>query len=129
MRGSVPPGALRDALARWRDERGTLEVERFRLAWGRLLATASGTLELDPALQPTGTLTATLDGYAEVLDTLVADGTMRAGDAALAKVALGLLAKPGADGRMQIQTSVRIERSDVFLGPARVAHLPRFTWE
>jgi hypothetical protein len=129
VKGAVPPGALREALARWRDDGGTLEVERFRLAWGRLLATATGTLALDPALQPVGSFTATVEGHNEILDALVAEGTMRSGDAALGKVALGLLAKAGPNGQPQIQTTVRIQNSEVYLGPARIARLPHFTWE
>jgi hypothetical protein len=129
VKAAVPQGTLREAVARWRDDGGTLEIERFRLAWGRLVAVATGTLALDAALQPVGSLTATVQGHNEVLDTLVADGTMRTGDAALAKVALGLLAKPAPDGRSQIETSVRIQNSEIFLGPARIARLPRFTWE
>jgi hypothetical protein len=129
VKGSVPPGTLRDALARWRDDGGTLELESFRLAWGRLLAVANGTLALDEQLQPIGSLSATIQGQNEILDSLAAAGTMKSGDAQLAKIALGLLAKPGSDGRPQIAAPVRIQNSEVYLGPARIARLPRFTWE
>jgi hypothetical protein len=129
VKGSVPPGALRQALARWRDDGGTLELESFRLAWGKLLAIAGGTLALDDQLQPIGSLSATIEGQNEILDALAAAGTMKSGDAQLAKIALGLLAKPGPDGRPQITAPVRIQNSEVYLGPARVARLPRFTWE
>jgi hypothetical protein len=129
VKGSLPRGALRDALARWRDEGGTIELESFRLAWGKLLAVASGTLALDEQLQPIGSLSATVQGQNEILDALAAGGTMKQGDAQLAKVALGFLAKPAPDGRPQITAPVRIQNSEVYLGPARIARLPRFTWE
>ncbi len=129
IKGTIPPGPLRDALAAWRADGGTLEVSRLDIAWGNLGVTASGTLALDEALQPEGALTASIRGYGAIIDAMVAGGTMKAGDAALAKLALGLLAKTGPDGSSHIDAPVTMQGGRLFLGPARLLPLPNFTWE
>jgi hypothetical protein len=129
IKGTIPGGPHRQALAAWRDDGGTLEVNSFDLGWGTLQLGAKGTLALDAGLQPIGALTALLRGYNEIIDALVTGGSLRAGDAALAKIALGLLAKEGPDGNYEINAPLTLQNGYVFLGPARLARLPNFTWE
>lgn len=129
IKGTIPGGPQRRALDAWRQDGGTLEVEALRLDWGKLALDATGTLALDGALQPEGALTAHIHGYGEVVDALVAAGSLKSGDGAIAKLALGLLAKPGADGTPQITAPLRLQEGQLFLGPARLARLPVFTWE
>ena len=129
IKGTIPQGPRREALAAWRTDGGTLEITRLDLGWGKLGVTANGTLALDEALQPEGALTATIRGYGAIIDALVAGGTMKAGDAALAKLALGLLAKPGPDGSSEIHAPVTMQGGRLFIGPARLGRLPNFTWE
>jgi hypothetical protein len=129
IRGTISGGPHRQALAAWRDDGGTLEVNSFDLGWGTLQLGAKGTLALDAGLQPIGALTALLRGYNEIIDALVTGGSLRAGDAALAKIALGLLAKEGPDGNYEISAPLTLQNGYVFLGPARLARLPNFTWE
>jgi hypothetical protein len=129
VKGAIPGGPRRAALASWRQEGGTLELEGLDLGWGKLAAAGSGTLALNEALQPEGALSATISGYGEIIDALVESGTMKAGDAALAKLALGLLAKPGPGGVSQITAPVTLQGGRLFIGPARIARLPNFTWE
>jgi hypothetical protein len=129
VKGSIPGGPHRQALAAWRDDGGTLEIGRFDLNWGDLQLGAKGTLALDEALQPIGALTALIRGYNEIIDALVAQGSMRSGDAAMAKLALGLLAKEGPDGKYEISAPLALQNGYVFLGPARLSRMPIFTWE
>jgi hypothetical protein len=129
VKGTIPDGPHRAALAAWRDDGGTLEVASLDLAWGNLRLGAKGTLALDAALQPVGALTALIRGYNDIIDALVAAGSVRAGDAALAKLALGLLAKEGPDGTYEISAPLTLQNGYVFLGPARLARLPVSTWE
>jgi len=129
VKGAVPPGRLRQALAAWRDDGGTIEFEEGALRWGSLAASANGTLALDAALQPIGALTATIDNHNAVIDAAVAGGTLRADDANLAKLLLGLMAKPGADGKKQLTLPVTLQDRRLFLGPVQIAVLPLFTWE
>jgi hypothetical protein len=129
VKGTIPGGPHREALAAWRDDGGTLEITSLDVAWGKLQLGAKGTLALDATLQPVGALTALIRGYNDIIDALVAAGSVRAGDAALAKLALGLLAKEGPDGTYEIGAPLTLQNGSVFLGPARLARLPVFTWE
>ena len=129
LKGTIPAGKLRDALAAWRDDGGTVELEQGTLNWGKLAASANGTLALDGTLQPMGALTATIENHDAVIDAAVAGGTMRAQDANLAKILLGLMAKPGADGRKQITLPVTLQNRRLYLGPAQIAVVPVVTWE
>ena len=129
LKGAIPAGKLRDALAAWRDDGGTVELEQGTLNWGKLAASANGTLALDGTLQPMGALTATIEHHDAVIDAAVAGGTMRAQDANLAKILLGLMVKPGADGNKQLTLPVTLQNRHLYLGPAQIAVVPVVTWE
>jgi hypothetical protein len=129
VKGTIPGGPHREALAAWRDDGGTLEIGSLDLGWGNLQLGTKGTLALDAALQPIGALTALIRGYNEIIDALVAAGNVRPGDGAVAKIALGLLAKEGPDGSYEISAPLTLQNGYAFLGPARLARLPIFTWE
>jgi hypothetical protein len=129
LKGAVPAGKLRQSVTAWRDDGGTVELEQGTLRWGSLSATANGTLALDERLQPFGALTATIENHNAVIDAAVAGGTLRPDDASLAKVVLGLMAKPGVDGKKQLTLPVTLQNRRLFLGPAQIAVLPAITWE
>ena len=126
--GDMPAAPLRQALAAWRDAGGTLELEHFDLRWGAIGATASGTLALDGDLQPIASLSGAVSGYDQLLNALVAAGKVKASDARIAKLALSMLGKPGADGRPQISTSFAIQNGEMQLGPARLGKAPHIDW-
>jgi hypothetical protein len=129
LKGAIPPGPPPAALAAWRDSGGTLEVEALRIVWGALDGSAEGTLALDRELQPVGAGTARLAGWGDILDALVASRQMREGDAALARIGLALMARPGPGGRSQLEAPVTIQNGTLSIAKQRVARLPRFTWE
>lgn len=128
LKGALPSGPPRRSLAAWRDDGGTVELEEGRLRWGKLDASANGALALDGSLQPIGALTATIEGHDAIVDAAVAAGSLRAGDARLAKIVLGLMAQPGADGRRRITLPVSVQEGRLYLGPAEIAALPTITW-
>ncbi|MDB5409698.1 MAG: hypothetical protein JWL84_4610 [Rhodospirillales bacterium] len=129
VKGTIPSGPRPAALAAWRDDGGTLELQSLGLLWGKLALAATGTISLDAAMQPLGALTARIGGYNEIIDALVAANTMRPGDAQFAKIALGVLARPGADGKPELDAPITLQNGFLFIGPARLARLPHFTWE
>jgi hypothetical protein len=129
IKGALPQGPLRQALAAWRDDGGTVELQDGAIRWGTLTLAASGTLALDEALQPIGALTATIQDQNAVIDAAVAQGNLRAGDADLAKIFLGLMAQSGPDGKRRLTVPLSLQKGRAYLGPAQVAILPRFTWE
>jgi hypothetical protein len=129
VKGTIPPGPRPAALAAWRDDGGTLELQSFSIAWGKLALAATGTLSLDSAMQPLGALTARIGGYNEIIDAMVTANTMKSGDAQFAKIGLGLMAKPGNDGKAELNAPITLQNGFLYIGPARLARLPRFTWE
>ncbi|MCH2393257.1 DUF2125 domain-containing protein [Oceanibaculum sp.] len=128
LMGALPTPPDRTRLAAWRDAGGTLEIESLSLDWAPLSLDASGTLALDPALQPVGALSATLSGHGPLLQRLVAMGWVRPQDASIAAVAFGLLEKPGSDGRPTLNAPVTVQDGFLYIGPARLAPVPRIAW-
>ncbi len=99
FKGRLPPGPLAKSVAAWRDDGGTIEVNRLALLWGPLDLDGSGTLALDPANRPLGAFTARVRGYAETVDAFAGAGLVRPRDAAGVKLALNLFAKQGENGK------------------------------
>ncbi|HTZ79149.1 MAG TPA: DUF2125 domain-containing protein [Stellaceae bacterium] len=128
LKGVIPAGPTPEALARWRDDGGTLELQLTRLVWGPLQANADGTLALDQQLQPEGAMRATIVGPGAIPDAMVASGAMRPNDGQLAKIALGLMSKPGANGTPQVTLPARVQNGNLYLGPARLLAMPRIAW-
>lgn len=128
LKGRLPSGGPSQSLAAWRDDGGTVELARGTLHWGTLAVEATGTMALDGDLQPIGALTATIEGQNEVVDAAVSAGNLRPRDAGIAKLVLGVIARPGPDGRPQIKAPIRVQDEHLFLGPARIADLPRIEW-
>jgi hypothetical protein len=128
LKGRLAAGAPSQSLAAWRDDGGTLELTEATLHWGQLKVDATGTLALDGDLQPIGSLTATIEGQNEIVDAAVSAGSLRARDAGLAKIVLGVLARPGPDGRPELKAPIRIQDGHLSIGPAKIAALPRITW-
>ena len=129
VKGAMPPGTLRQSLDAWRADGGTVEVEDGALRWGKLAVTTSGTLALDAALQPVGALTATIEDHTAIVDAAVASGQLPVDNANFAKIFLGLMAKPGEDGKKHLTLPLSLQDDRIYLGPAQIARLPRFTWE
>jgi hypothetical protein len=127
-RGPLPAGKLADALAAWRDDGGTIELQSIDLGWGALSLTADGTLALDKALQPLGAFSARIRGFDTILDALTASGAIKPNDAALARLGLSMMAQRGADGTPQLKIPVTVQEDAVFLGPARLVKLSKLTW-
>jgi hypothetical protein len=39
------------------------------------------------------------------------------------------MAKPGNDGKAELNAPITLQNGFLYIGPARLARLPRFTWE
>lgn len=111
------------SLAGWRDAGGTADFTRLQLAWGPLRLVGDATLALDAQMRPLGAGTAKLQGLAPVLDRLVAKGQIRAPEASIAKIVLGLLAQPTANGSLEVSVPLTAQDGKLFLGPVAVATL------
>jgi hypothetical protein len=129
MKGALPPGQLVPALTHWRKDGGTIELQSLRLRWSSLLVDASGTLALDQALQPEGAFSAVITGQDAAVDVAVKTGALKPSDAGTAKAVLDLLARPnGSNGDKAITLPMTIQNQQLYLGPAKLANIPRISW-
>lgn len=129
LMGEIPPAPLPDALVLWRDDGGTLEIDRLDLAWGPVTLAAEGTMSLDRAMQPEGAMTAEIGGYEAALRALVAAGTVSARDAAGAGLAFALLARRPADGGPPVlRVPLSIQDRLLRVGPIPLLPVPFVTW-
>jgi hypothetical protein len=126
----VPPAAPDAAgLKAWRDAGGTLNLPDLSLAWGPFQAKADGTMALDSDMQPEGAFTAHLTGFEQTIDALVTTGWLKPSAGSIAKLALGLAAMPGPDGKPTVKTPISIQNRHVSLGPAKLGQLPEIHFE
>ena len=118
-KGRLSGGRFGEALRAWRDEGGTVEINRFQVRWGPVDADVNGTLTLDPQDRPLGAFSARWRGYNETVDALQVSGHIGPWPAAGTKVALGALARQQSDGGRQIELPITLQD-----GRAYVAGFP-----
>ncbi|CAO3413271.1 DUF2125 domain-containing protein [Azospirillum endophyticum] len=123
----TPPRPEPASLSAWSRDGGTVEVDRLALDWGPLGAVLSGTLALDAQLQPQAALTAEIRGAPAILDAM--KPMMRPNEAAIARTVLAMLARPtGPNGEPVVTAPVTVQDRALFVGPLRVAALPKLVW-
>lgn len=125
--GQIPPGSPREALAHWRDGGGVAEVTELVVNWGPLAVTADATIALDQDLQPLVAGTAIVRGYDETVDAMVGGGLMSQGQGATAKIALAAMAEADEGGK-KVRLPITIQDGFLFLGPLKIAAVPRIDW-
>ena len=116
-------------LTRWRDAGGILEFTLSEARYGPLVVNASGTAALDDALQPMFAGTAKVEGLFAAIDALRDKDMIRSRDAAMAKVMLGVLSRPGEKGGApSISLPVSIQGQKLFAGPVPLMDVPPIEW-
>jgi hypothetical protein len=128
FKGALPPGPLDHALALWRDDGGTLEIDSAHVEAGGTTIDLTGTLALDAAMQPEGALTAKIVGADKAVDAVVAAGGLQARYAGLAKSVLRAIAAPDGTGDGALHVPLTLEDQRLYVGPAAIAALPHITW-
>ena len=115
LTGPLPWGDSPDALVRWRDAGGTLELRRVALAWSSLTLEGEGTLALDNQMRPEGAVTLRLDGLQPTLQKLTAEGGLPPEDAELIRQMVDDLASPDAavPGRLLIAIAAQDGRLSI----------------
>jgi hypothetical protein len=126
--GPIPPGPPRQAAAGWRDAGGTLELDHLHLGWGGLDLDASGTVALDRDMQPEGSLSGSLGGYDKLLAALVSAGQVKGSDASRLRLVLGLLARPGPDGKPRLAAALTLQGGELAMGPINFGRVPKIDW-
>ena len=118
-----------EAMARWRDSGGTLEVKRFTLNHGPLALDGDGTLAIDNRMRPIGAFTLRVKGFEEALDRLAGAGVIKPHSAALAKTVMKALArKQGMPGAEELKVPLSLQDGWLYVGPVALAKLPPIRW-
>jgi len=130
LMGTLEPGPWPDALARWRDAGGTVEIARLEIEYGPLDLNANGTLALDGDNQPIGAFTTRIQGFFQAIDALRRRRLVDDRAAITAKLVLGALARKGADGERPI-LSIPLTLQDrlLYAGPVPLFEVPPIRWE
>ena len=121
LKGDI--GAGREALARWRDEGGTVEIEGATLLWGPLDARLDATLALDKAWRLLGAGTLRARGYDKTIDAVEAARLLRPVEAQMLRLALATRAKRDADPRAFVDLPATAQDGRLFVGPVPVLRL------
>lgn len=121
-----PPFPDRERVEAWSRDGGVIEIDRAAVDWGPSSAIVEGTMTFDKDVQPVGAGTVTIRGADAAVDAFAA--RLRPKAAAAARMAVGMLAHPGADGESEVKLPITIQDRALFLGPARVAKLPPVAW-
>lgn len=129
LMGSLGEGAPAHILGQWRDDGGTLEIDKLTLDWPPLSLEGTGTAALDSHLQPMVSSNCTIAGLAPALDQLAERRVLGRQDAAIAKLVLGALAKKGADGRPVVSLPLTIQNRVLTIGPLALLTLPEIAWQ
>lgn len=127
--GPRPSGPLREALNAWREGGGAIEVREAALDWPPARAAGSGTIALDAALQPIGAATFKFQGFFEIVSALVESGHVDPGVESLAKIVLGMLAKPSATGTAELSLPLTVQDRTLHAGPVKLMEMPEVVWD
>jgi hypothetical protein len=121
------------ALFRWRDEGGVIEVAALKAEYGPVALSGSGTVALDDVGQPVAAFTAQVSGLLQVIDALHAHGHMGRGQALAAKLALSVLTgrrdrrgAPGGQGPLNLPLTLQDQVLSV--GPVELMQIPEVRW-
>jgi hypothetical protein len=149
LMGSLGKPPWPEALNRWREDGGTIEVTRLGIAYGPLDLSGDGTLALDAAGDVIAAFSITAEGLVPTLSALAERGVITPEIAAAARLVLRPPAGHPADadratGRGAAQGAaktgtakpeggsltvpVSIQNRIVFLGPLPIARLPAPPW-
>ena len=126
--GWLPAGPAKASAEAWRSDGGTLEVEGLMVDWPPLRLTGKGTAALDRDLQPLWAGSFSMRGLGDAIDALTGQGLVRPKDGAVAKLVLGLLSRPAADGTPELTAPVSVEGRMLRIGPAALCKVPELTW-
>jgi hypothetical protein len=129
FKGRLPAARTAAAVAAWRDDGGTMEINRVAMKWGPVDADGNGTLTLDAENRPLGAFTARWRGYVETVDALAATGVVRPRDAAGAKIVLSLLARQGPGGNGQVDIPLTAQDGRLFVAGFALVRLPPLNFE
>lgn len=127
VRGELALAPWPEALLRWRDAGGVLDVTALEARYGPLAVTGNGTLALDTAGQPVGAFAARVSGLPQAIDMLRASGRMSQAEAAVARLAVGVLSGT-PDRQAPLALPLTLQDRTLSIGPVRLMQFPEIVW-
>ncbi len=126
--GNLAPSISVFNLAQWRDAGGVIEIDLLQGTYGVLKTNATGTVALDKDLQPLIAMSAKFQGFFPALNTFKKAGYIRSGDAAMAKLVLGVLSKRDSKGVRSISLPLSLQDGQLNAGPVPLMAIPAIDW-
>lgn len=124
-----PAQPLLETIKTWRDDGGTIELDRFNLHWAPLGMSAAGSFALDQSLQPVASMNARFQGFFAAVTRLEEVGVVRAREASVARVVLGVMAtRDPAGGAPLLAVPMSIQDRQIRVGPVTVLTFAPIQW-
>jgi hypothetical protein len=128
VKGPMPGGPLKEALAGWRDQGGTIEITSFTGAQAPLSLSGSATVALDGGLQPVIAANLAAKGLGPAVDLLAQQKRMKPNDVLKVKLFIAATEQKAPDGGTQVTSGITIQNGYLYLGPFKVARVARIDW-
>ncbi len=124
-------GSFAHRATSWRDDGGTLRVQRLHMQWGAAQIAASATLALDDGLQPMGAANVHVAGVADVLGAMAANNVVPEQVAMVASHSLDFFRQtPSAeDGRPITEVPLTLQNRVLSMGRLALLQVPFFDWQ
>jgi hypothetical protein len=120
---NLPKPSVATLFAAWRSAATPIDLRRFELDWGGIQVSATGTFMLDAHSLPEGHFLLKLGNHPRILELLETYGWITKDTRALARPVLDLLAFASGDPERRVTVPLRIEKGQVYLGPAHIGSL------
>jgi len=109
-----------DAITKWRDNGGILDVQDMNLIWGKTQLSGNGTLTLDEQNYPLGAFSSKITGFNELLALLGKSKNIDKQSLRTAAMALNLISKEDENGSRYLEIPVSLQDRAVFAGPFKL---------
>ncbi len=129
FKGRLPGGSLPNSIAAWRDDGGTIEINRVATKWGPVDADGTGTLALDEENRPLGAFTARWRGFNETIDALESLGKLKPFQAAGVKIALRMLARQNNNGADEVNIPLTAQDGKLFVAGIPLLPVPAIKFQ
>ena len=108
----------------WRDDGGTIEINKLRVDASPIILEMRGTLSLDQELKPIGSGTVLVYGAKEFIEGKVGTRDISRTEGLMIQLALSLLpTKMNHDGKLSIQIPITAQKGKLQLGPFMITEL------
>jgi hypothetical protein len=117
-----------EAMERWRDAGGTIEVVTLEVVYGPAAIRSEGTFALDRDGQPIGAMSTRIDGFVETIEALRERNVISNRAAQNAETLMDAFTEPAVDGEPTMTVPVALQDRTLSIGPLPLFRVPRVRW-